>query len=76
MPADTNPHTIAAKCHIPAGSYFATAGALWLETPAYVEAVKPFIAAEAIASHMPAGLDEPHESDEPSEPVAPDADGD
>lgn len=50
LPPHANAHDIAAKCFIPPSSYFATAGSLWLETEAYVDAVKPLIAAEAIAS--------------------------
>ena len=31
LPPHANPHDIAAKCHVPPGSYFATPSSMWLE---------------------------------------------
>lgn len=51
VPPHANPHTIAAKCNIPIGSYFVTSGAMLLEAKAYLDAVKPLLAAEEIGLH-------------------------
>lgn len=69
LPPHANAHDIAAKCFIPPSSYFATASALWLETEAYVDAVKPLIAAEAIAS--PASQPAPEPPPLPGPPPLP-----
>ena len=68
LPPHANPHDVAAKCHVPPGSYFATADSLWLETEAYADAVKPLIAAEAIASPASQPAAQPPPLPEQSEP--------
>lgn len=50
VPPDIDAHDIAFRSHVPYGSYFVSGHTMWLETPAYVDAVRPLLAAEQIAA--------------------------
>ena len=62
IPPHVNAHAVAMRCNIPIGSYFVTSGAMLVETQAYLDAIRPLLAAEEIGLH-------PAQPEEPATPV-------